>query len=90
MRNFLGVKYHWIPYAATVTFELKYSAKCLAKADNDSSEDCFGVAILHDGDPLLFDECTGDGFTLSGCKFPEFLALLESRWYSGPSADDLD
>ena len=26
MLNFLGVDYYWIPFAATVTFELKYSA----------------------------------------------------------------
>ena len=24
-RNFLGIEYDWIPYASTITFELKYS-----------------------------------------------------------------
>ena len=30
MLNFLAVDYHWIPFAATVTYELKYSVSCLA------------------------------------------------------------
>ena len=87
MWNFLGLDYYWIPYASTTTFELKYSASCLA---NEASDNCFGVSIYANGKPLAFDECTGDLFTLNGCSFPEFLALMESKWYSGPSADDLD
>ena len=90
MLNFLIVDFLWIPFAATVTYELKYSVSCLADQQK-ASEDCFGVSILSNGRPLLFDgECSGDLFTISGCSFTEFLAMMESRWYSGPSADDLD
>ena len=88
MLTFLGSDFYFVPYAATVTFELKYSVQCLAS--DQSSESCFGVSIRLNGEPLLFDECTGDNFSLEGCKYPEFLSLIESRWYSGPSADDLD
>ena len=88
MLRFLAVDYDWVPYASTVTFELKYSASCLAGAT--PSESCFGVAIIHNGAPLSFPGCSGDGFTLEGCKFPEFLSLMGSKWYSGPGAGDLD
>ena len=41
--------------------------------------------------PLIFDgDCTGDLFTINGCSYPEFVALMDKLWYSGPSADDLD
>ena len=90
MLNFLGVDYYWIPFAATVTYELKYSAKCLAENQGVAAEDCFGVSIFSNGEPLMFDECTGDLFTLNGCSYPEFLALMESKWYDGPNADDLN
>ena len=89
MMNFLVEDYAWIPYASTVTFELKYSSKCL-KDENNASENCFGVSIISNGKPLDFKECTGDLFTLHGCSYPEFLAMIKSRWYSGPHADDLD
>ena len=90
MLNFLGVDYYWIPFAATVTYELKYSAKCLAE-NLRATEDCFGVSILSNGVPLRFEgQCTGDLFSLNGCSYPEFLALMKSKWYAGPSADDLD
>lgn len=29
MLRFLGVDFDWIPFSATVTFELAYSAKCV-------------------------------------------------------------
>ena len=89
MMNFLVEDYAWIPFASTVTFELKYSAKCL-KDTNKASENCFGVSILANGKPLDFNECTGDHFTLHGCSYPEFLDMIKSRWYSGKHADDLD
>lgn len=90
MLNFLGPDYYWIPYASTVTFELKYSARCLSDATK-ASEDCFGVSVRSNGKPLAFDgDCTGDLFTLEGCSYPEFKALMAKKWYSGPSADDLD
>ena len=73
-----------------VTFELMYSAACLSDKAT-ASEECFGVSITYEGIPLSFPgECTGDLFTLNGCSFPEFLKLIEARWYSGPNADDLD
>ena len=90
MLNFLGPDYFWIPYASTVTFELKYSISCLAD-ESRASEDCFGVSIISNGVPLRFKgDCTGDLFTISGCSYPEFVALMDKKWYSGPSADDLD
>lgn len=89
MLNFLGVDYYWIPFAATVTYELKYSASCLAKGEV-YPEDCFGVSIFSNGKPLRFNECTGDLFTLNGCSYPEFLSMMENKWYDGPSASDLD
>ena len=88
MLNFLGVDYYWVPYASTVTFELKYSASCLGS--ENPTEDCFGVSIRSNGKPLLFPECSGDLFTLEGCSYPEFLTLMQEKWYSGPKADDLD
>jgi len=64
MLNFLGPDYDWIPYAATVTFELKYSVKCL-EDQGITSDACFGVSIMSNGTPLQFDgDCTGDLFSL--------------------------
>ena len=88
MLNFLATDYYWVPYASTVTFELKYSVSCLVS--DAPTESCFGVAIIFNGKPLSFPGCSGDGFILEGCSFPEFLALMDTKWYSGPSADDLD
>ena len=34
MLNFLGPDYHWIPYASTVTFELKPSSCVVPKGDH--------------------------------------------------------
>lgn len=92
MLNFLDVDYYWIPFAATVTFELKYSSRCLASVSTEQeAQGCFGVSIFSNGRPLQFEgECSGDHFTISGCTYLEFLDLMQSRWYSGPSADDLD
>ena len=88
MMQFLKKDFYWTPYASTVTFELKYSAECLAS--ENASEDCFGVGVIFNGNPQLFEGCSGDGFSLEGCKFSEFLNYMDSIWYSGPSADDLD
>ena len=88
MLSFLGVDFYWVPYASTVTFELKYSLSCL---NSDSpSVDCFGVGIRSNGAPLLFDQCTGDNFSLEGCKWSEFENLMSELWYSGADSDDLD
>lgn len=89
MLTFLGVDFYWVPFAATVTYELKYSANC-NEGYETASEKCFSVAILHNGKPLQFPECSGDHFTLNGCSYQEFIDLMESKWYSGPSSDDLD
>jgi len=49
------------------------------------------VNVLSDGVPLRFSgECTGDYFTLNGCKYDEFLTMIQKRWYSGPGAPNLD
>lgn len=50
MLNFLAVDYFWVPYASTVTFELKYSASCLES--ESPSENCFGVSVLSNGKAL--------------------------------------
>jgi len=49
MMKFLKKDLYWTPYASTVTFELKYSAACLAS--ENASEDCFGVAVNFNGNP---------------------------------------
>ena len=90
MLDFLSPDYLWIDYASTVNFELFSSASCLADKSK-ASEDCFGVSIVANGVPLDFEgDCTGDLFTIHGCSYPEFVALMAKKWYSGPSADDLD
>lgn len=82
MMGFLQKDFDWVPYASQVVFELKYSEECLASADAD--ENCFGVSVIFNGRPQLFEGCTGDLFTLEGCKFPEFLDYVGALWYSGP------
>lgn len=88
MMHFLQKDFDFTPYASTVFFELKYSTECLASDSAD--ENCFGVSVIFNGRPQLFDGCSGDLFTLEGCKFPEFIDYIDSVWYSGPSAPDLD
>lgn len=89
MLNFLEADFKWVPFASTVTFELKYQASCLAEPES-ASADCFGVSVRSNGNPLLFDGCSGDNFTLEGCSWPEFHSLMQRLWYSGPGAPDLD
>ena len=62
-----------IPFASTITFELKYSAKCLREV---KSEDCFGVQVMFNGDPIKLKGCTGDGFSDTGCLWSEFTKFL--------------
>ena len=93
MLNFLGHEFYWIPYASSVVYELKYSAMCIEEKTTTNPgnlEECFGVAIRLNGSPLQLPGCTGDLFTLEGCKYPEFVQLIESKWYSGLYADDLN
>ena len=87
MMVFLQKDFKWAPYASTVTFELKYSAKCVKE---NASADCFGISVVFNGTPQLLDGCTGDGFTLEGCSYNQFVKYVNDRWYSGPSSDDLD
>ena len=87
MMNFLKKDYDFTPYASTVVFEVKYSANCLAKGGQD---ECFGVSVSFNGEPLLFDGCSGDTFTLEGCSWSEFKAYIKKNWYSGASTADLD
>ena len=49
MLAWLDVDYLWVPFASTVTFELKYSASCLASDVADES--CFGVSVMSNGVP---------------------------------------
>ena len=47
---------------------------------------------MFNGEPLYFDDCTGDGFStsLTGCTYDEFTTYMNKIWYSGPEKDDLD
>ena len=76
-----------IPFASTVTFELKYSAKCLREV---KGVDCFGVQVLFNGDPIKLKGCTGDGFSDTGCLWNEFTRFLQDNWYLGKHSDNLD
>ena len=90
MLRFFNVDFDWIPFASTFTIELKYSQKCV-KANKDNMDGCIGVSVLNNNVPLRFPEtCTGDYFTLNGCKWAEFNTLVTENWYSGPDSDDLD
>ena len=88
MLDFLKVKFPFVPYSGSVTFELKYSVSCLNS--KKASEDCFGVSVRHNGNPIMFEGCTGDNFMLEGCKWPEFESFMKQVWYKGPEAPDLD
>ena len=88
MLTFLAADFAWVPYASTVTFELKYSVKCLES--RTATDACFGVSVRSNGMPLRFPGCTGDNFVLEGCKWAEFKALMNEKWYDGPGAPDLD
>ena len=48
MMDFLQKDFKWVPYASTVTFELKYSAQCVKE---NASADCFGVSVVFNGTP---------------------------------------
>lgn len=87
MMDFLQKDFDWVPYASTVVFELKYQESCVKLG---GAEECFGVSVIFNGRPQLFKGCTGDLFTLEGCKWTEFEAYLKNVWYSGPSADNLN
>jgi len=57
MMAFLQKEFTWVPFASTVFFELKFSAKCLASDSAD--ENCFDVAVIYNGIPQVFDDCNG-------------------------------
>ena len=88
MMDYLTKDFYWTPYASQVIFELKYSRECLAAAD--ASQDCFGVSVRFNGNPQLFEGCTGDNFTLNGCKWSEFVAYVEERSAKYQTDEDLD
>ena len=84
---------HFIPYASTIFFELKYNQQCLDNAET-ASKDCFGVGIIFNGVPQSFEEqCPGgDGFSTAntGCTYTDFIQFMANIWYAGPHADDLN
>ena len=88
MMTFLQKDFYWTPYASNVIFELKYSASCMTDGAKDHT--CFSVGVAFNGNPQLFDGCTGDNYTLEGCKYDEFVKYVNDRWYTGPGAPDLD
>ena len=53
--RFFDLDYDWIPFASTLTFELKYSEQCLHESQSATAWTdpglCFGVSILRDGVP---------------------------------------
>mmetsp|Transcript_34044 Transcript_34044/g.42009 ORF Transcript_34044/g.42009 Transcript_34044/m.42009 type:complete len:115 (+) Transcript_34044:891-1235(+) len=58
MLRFLKVDFDWIPFASTVTFELKYSEKCYEEylKGGKDIDGCVAVSILSNGVPLRFPE----------------------------------
>ena len=81
--------FDYIPYASQVTFELKHSSQCVA---GGRGLECFGVSVLFNGEPMTFDQCSGDGFSTdgSGCTWREFKHFMDSIWYSGKFKRDLN
>ena len=81
--------FDYIPYASQVTFELKHSPKCVA---DGAGLECFGVSVLFNGEPMKFDQCSGDGFSTdgTGCTWREFKHFMDSIWYSGKFKHDLN
>ena len=71
-------------YGAQFAIELLYSETCL---EETSSEDCLAVKVMLDATVLEFaGACEKPGL----CSYPEFLALLDSKWYGGLGFNDWD
>ena len=57
--------FDYVPYAAQINFELKYSPECLSSGS--PSEYCFSVGILSNGEPLHLPGCSE-----VDCSYDEF------------------
>ena len=86
--------FDYVPFSSQVTFELLYSQTCVSGKTFFAvpSEECFGVRIRSNGEAMKLPGCSGDGFSDdgSGCSYKDFKAYIQSIWYSGAYADDLD
>ena len=75
----------FVPFAANIFFELKFSNTCL---QTTPSPDCFWVDIYYDRIPLTFSGfCTN---SVRGCSWADFLVMMQAKWYNGLDADNLN
>jgi hypothetical protein len=77
----------FVLFASTVFFELSYSKSCLALT---SGEGCFHVDIVYNGVKLALNGCQGSAVDGTGCSYPDFVAYMQSIWYTGPDQNNLD
>mmetsp|Transcript_14401 Transcript_14401/g.10134 ORF Transcript_14401/g.10134 Transcript_14401/m.10134 type:complete len:213 (+) Transcript_14401:672-1310(+) len=73
-----------VPYASQVVLELFQDSSCDASV-TDVTEDCFYVKTIYNGIELKLSGCD-DKF----CSYSQFTDYMESIWYNGVSADDLN
>jgi len=74
-----------VPYASTVVLELFVDNNCSANDSPFASEECYYVKSRYNGIDLKLPGCS-EKF----CAYSEFTDYMDSIWYSGPNADDLD
>jgi len=74
-----------VPYASTVVLELYVDPNCSADDSPFGSEECYYVKSRYNGLDLKLPGCN-DKF----CAYSEFTDYMDSIWYSGPHADDLN
>jgi len=77
----------FVPFASQITYELKYDDTCVAFAARDES--CFTVGVRYNGQELAFSGCN-QGVDEYGCSYNDFVAYIDSIWYSGVDSDDLN
>jgi len=76
-----------VPYASTITLELFMDKNCSTEGMDVpfANEQCFYVKSRYNGIDLKLPGCS-DKF----CSYTEFTDYMESIWYSGLYADNLD
>ena len=86
--------FDYVPFSSQIHFELFYSQSCVSGKTFFAmpSEECFGVSIRSNGEPMKLPGCSGDGFSNdeTGCTYKEFKDYMKTIWYSGKDADDLN
>ena len=71
-------------FAAEMSIELLYSSECM---ESEPSEQCFSVLLRYNGKPLEFEGICSDPAL---CTYSEFSDYIDSIWYNGEHADDLN